>query len=120
MWFYTEKYVQHHINTCNLTPSPTDAPKNVTLSVNPSGDVVKGNSVTLTCSCSANPPVLAYTLYKESGQPLATLTPSQSHTIRSISLTDSGGYYCQAQNEVSVVKSNVTSLNVQCEYSRLN
>ncbi|XP_029600040.1 B-cell receptor CD22 isoform X2 [Salmo trutta] len=89
------------------------APKNVTLSVNPSGDVVKGNSVTLTCSCSANPPVLAYILYKESGQSLATLTPSQSHTIHRISLTDSGGYYCLAKNEVSDVKSNVTSLNVQ-------
>uniref|UniRef100_A0A673XHC0 Si:dkey-27j5.10 n=1 Tax=Salmo trutta TaxID=8032 RepID=A0A673XHC0_SALTR len=91
------------------------APKNVTLSVNPSGDVVKGNSVTLTCSCSANPPVLAYILYKESGQSLATLTPSQSHTIHRISLTDSGGYYCLAKNEVSDVKSNVTSLNVQCD-----
>uniref|UniRef100_A0A4W5JSF6 Ig-like domain-containing protein n=1 Tax=Hucho hucho TaxID=62062 RepID=A0A4W5JSF6_9TELE len=113
LWFYTEKYVQHHINTCNLTPSPIDAPKNVTLSVSPSGDVVKGSTVTLTCSCSANPPVLGYNLYKESGQSLATLTPLQSHIIRSIKLTDSGGYYCQAQNEVSVVKSNVTSLNVQ-------
>ncbi|XP_041725894.1 B-cell receptor CD22-like [Coregonus clupeaformis] len=102
----------------NLTSTPVSldvqyAPKNVTLSVSPSGDVVKGISVTLTCSCSANPTVLSYILYKESGQPLTTLTPAQSHTIHNIHPGDSGGYYCDARNSINTVRSNVTTLNVQ-------
>lgn len=118
LWFYTEKYV--HINTCNLTPSPTDAPKNVTLSVRPSGDVTKGDSVTLNCSCSANPPMLNYILYKESGQGSTTVVGWQTHTFSDIQPGDSGWYYCNANNSINTVRSNLTNLNVQCEYWQFN
>ncbi|XP_035602179.1 B-cell receptor CD22-like isoform X3 [Oncorhynchus keta] len=91
----------------------TDAPKNVTLSVRPSGDVTKGNSVTLNCSCSANPPVLDYLLYKEGGQGFTTVAGRQTHTFSNIQPGDSGWYYCNASNSINTVRSNLTTLNVQ-------
>ncbi|KAJ8001574.1 hypothetical protein DPEC_G00170890 [Dallia pectoralis] len=40
-------------------------PRNTSVSVSPSGEIVEGSSVTLTCSSDANPPVYNYTWYKK-------------------------------------------------------
>uniref|UniRef100_A0A4W5KRE4 Ig-like domain-containing protein n=1 Tax=Hucho hucho TaxID=62062 RepID=A0A4W5KRE4_9TELE len=83
-------------------PSPEETltvrygPKNTSVSVSPSGEIVEGSSVTLTCSSDANPPVDKYTWYKKNvTSPKAS---GQSYSITNISSEDRGEYYCEAQN----------------------
>ncbi|XP_070297596.1 B-cell receptor CD22-like, partial [Salvelinus sp. IW2-2015] len=45
------------------TLTVTYGPRNTSVSVSPSGEIVEGSSVTLTCSSDANPPVDKYTWY---------------------------------------------------------
>ncbi|XP_064857182.1 B-cell receptor CD22-like isoform X2 [Oncorhynchus nerka] len=71
-------------------------PKVTSVSVSPSGDIVDGSSVTLTCSSDANPPVDKYTWYKKNvTSPKAS---GQSYSITNIISEDRGEYYCEAQN----------------------
>ncbi|XP_036804988.1 B-cell receptor CD22-like [Oncorhynchus mykiss] len=71
-------------------------PRNTSVSVSPSGEIVEGSSVTLTCSSDANPPVDKYTWYKKNvTSPKAS---GQSYSITSISSEDRGDYYCEAMN----------------------
>ncbi|XP_071245879.1 B-cell receptor CD22-like isoform X1 [Salvelinus alpinus] len=71
-------------------------PKNTSMSVSPSGEIVEGSSVTLTCSSDANPPVDKYTWYKKNvTSPKAS---GQSYSITNIISEDRGEYYCEAQN----------------------
>ncbi|XP_036796017.1 B-cell receptor CD22 isoform X2 [Oncorhynchus mykiss] len=71
-------------------------PKNTSVSVSPSGEIVEGSSVTLTCSSDANPPVDKYTWYKKNiASPKAS---GQSYSITNILSEDRGEYYCEAQN----------------------
>uniref|UniRef100_A0AAY5ERT5 Ig-like domain-containing protein n=1 Tax=Electrophorus electricus TaxID=8005 RepID=A0AAY5ERT5_ELEEL len=71
-------------------------PKNVSVSISPSGEIVEGSSVTLTCSSDANPPVQNYTWFKEGGTSPVGSGQTYSFTISSSS---SGWYYCVAQNK---------------------
>ncbi|KAM7420326.1 hypothetical protein PAMA_014849 [Pampus argenteus] len=75
------------------------APKNVTLSMSPPGDVFKGSSVAFSCSSEANPPVVqsGYSLYKD-GQ---FISSGQNYTITDIQPSHSGRYYCQTWNNIS-------------------
>ncbi|XP_036804966.1 sialoadhesin-like [Oncorhynchus mykiss] len=71
-------------------------PRNTSVSVSPSGEIVEGSSVTLTCSSDANPPVDKYTWYKKNvTSPKAS---GQSYSITNIISEDRGEYYCEAQN----------------------
>uniref|UniRef100_A0A4W5JR03 Ig-like domain-containing protein n=1 Tax=Hucho hucho TaxID=62062 RepID=A0A4W5JR03_9TELE len=71
-------------------------PKSTSVSVSPSGEIVEGSSVTLTCSSDANPPVDKYTWYKKNvTSPKAS---GQSYSITNIISEDRGEYYCEAQN----------------------
>ncbi|XP_045564916.1 B-cell receptor CD22-like isoform X2 [Salmo salar] len=81
-------------------PSPAVyAPKNTSVSVSPSGEIVEGSSVTLTCSSDANPPVDKYTWYKKNvASPKAS---GQSYSITNISSEDRGEYYCEAENTIA-------------------
>ncbi|XP_029567198.1 B-cell receptor CD22-like isoform X1 [Salmo trutta] len=68
------------------------------VSVSPSGKIVEGSSVTLTCSSDANPPVDKYTWYKKNvTSPKAS---GQSYSITNISSEDSGEYYCGDENTI--------------------
>ncbi|KAL1005630.1 hypothetical protein UPYG_G00061590 [Umbra pygmaea] len=88
------------------------APKNTSVSVSPSGEIVGGGSVTLTCSSDANPPVDKYTWYKNNvTSPKAS---GQSYNISNIRSEDSGEYYCEAENEYGRLNSSIIFVNVLC------
>ncbi|XP_055769324.1 B-cell receptor CD22-like [Salvelinus fontinalis] len=89
-----------------------DDPKNTSVSVSPSDEIVEGSSVTLTCSSDANPPVDKYTWYKKNG---ASLTGSEkTYTFTTISSEDRGEYYCEAENKYGRLNSSSVSVDVQC------
>ncbi|XP_060938469.1 B-cell receptor CD22-like [Limanda limanda] len=77
-------------------PSPTVyAPKPPSVSVSPSGEIMEGSSVTLTCSSDANP-AAHYTWYKEDeDSPTAS---GQNFTITNITAEHGGNYQCEAKN----------------------
>ncbi|XP_064161680.1 B-cell receptor CD22-like [Anguilla rostrata] len=91
-------------------------PKSISVSVSPSGEIVEGHSVTLTCISDANPPVQRYTWYKNNRAELSWR--GSSYTIKSITLLDEGEYYCQAQNEIGTERSPPKRLDVKCVLSR--
>ncbi|XP_046693937.1 B-cell receptor CD22-like isoform X3 [Silurus meridionalis] len=81
-------------------------PKNVFIS--PSGEIVEGRLVTLTCSSDANPPVETYTWFK--GR--TSVGKEKTFTISKISSEDSGEYKCMCSNEVGHQNSISVTLNV--------
>ncbi|XP_055770661.1 vascular cell adhesion protein 1-like [Salvelinus fontinalis] len=86
-------------------------PKSTSVSVSPSGEIVEGSSVTLTCSSDANPPVHKYTWYKKNG---ASMTGSEkTYNFTTISSEDSGEYYCEAENKHGRLNSSSVSVEVQ-------
>uniref|UniRef100_A0A671WUR2 B-cell receptor CD22 n=1 Tax=Sparus aurata TaxID=8175 RepID=A0A671WUR2_SPAAU len=96
-------------------PSPSVyAPKFLFVSVSPSAEIVEGRLVTVTCSSDANP-VANYTWYKENGGPdLQPLNKNPQLVFRSIQSSDSGEYYCTAENKLGRTFKYV-SINVTCE-----
>uniref|UniRef100_A0A4W5LZ56 Ig-like domain-containing protein n=1 Tax=Hucho hucho TaxID=62062 RepID=A0A4W5LZ56_9TELE len=75
------------------------------VSVSPSGEIVEGSSVILTCRSDANPPVQKYTWYKRNIN--TSKASGQIYNISYIRLEDSGEYYCEAQNEKGASNSTV-------------
>ncbi|KAL2086199.1 hypothetical protein ACEWY4_017258 [Coilia grayii] len=72
-------------------------PKNTTVAILPANGITKGDSVTLTCSCNANPPVEKYTWFKvNKSTPVGS---GQQYTISNITSEDGGQYYCEARNK---------------------
>ncbi|XP_064813956.1 sialoadhesin-like [Oncorhynchus masou masou] len=93
------------------TLTVTYGPLNPSVSVSPSGELVEGSSVTLTCSSDANPPVDKYTWYKKNvASPKAS---GQSYIIHNISSEDRGEYYCEAENKYGRLNSSSVSVDVQ-------
>uniref|UniRef100_A0A3B4T9U0 B-cell receptor CD22 n=1 Tax=Seriola dumerili TaxID=41447 RepID=A0A3B4T9U0_SERDU len=87
-------------------------PQTSTLSVSPSGEIVEGSSVTLTCSSDANP-AANYTWYKENLKLLQG--PEGVYHFSSISSEDRGNYYCKSENKHGQINSASLFLDVQCE-----
>ncbi|KAG5278270.1 hypothetical protein AALO_G00097100 [Alosa alosa] len=103
-------------NSSAVQINVTYAPRNTSVSVS-SGDIEEGNSVSLTCSSDANPPVHNYTWYRNKhGSEPAWLGQGQTYSITNISAEHSGLYYCKAENKHGVGDSNTTLLDVHCEY----
>ncbi|XP_069024161.1 sialoadhesin-like [Embiotoca jacksoni] len=71
------------------------APKLLSVTASPSGEIVEGGLVTLTCHSDANP-AAKYTWYKEKTQ----LSKEPQLVFRSIQSDQSGEYYCTAENEL--------------------
>ncbi|XP_030284101.1 B-cell receptor CD22-like [Sparus aurata] len=91
---------------------PVYAPKLPSVSVSPSAEIVEGSSVTLTCSSDANP-AAKYTWYKENGDPdLQPLSKEPQLVFSSIQSSDSGEYYCTAENELGRRTSEYIYINV--------
>ncbi|XP_076583708.1 uncharacterized protein LOC143319034 [Chaetodon auriga] len=80
------------------------------VSVSPSGDIMEGSSVTLNCSSDANP-AANYTWYKENVN-VKALSEEAQLVFRSIQSSDSGEYYCAAENELGRRTSQHISINV--------
>ncbi|XP_058236261.1 hemicentin-1-like [Hemibagrus wyckioides] len=91
-------------------------PKSVSVSISPSGEIVEGSSVTLTCSSDANPPVQSYTWYK--GR--SSIRTGNTYRINRIRSEDSGDYTCRAENELGDQSSAAVSLNVQYPPKRVS
>uniref|UniRef100_A0A4W5MB45 Ig-like domain-containing protein n=1 Tax=Hucho hucho TaxID=62062 RepID=A0A4W5MB45_9TELE len=85
-------------------------PKNPSVSVSPSGEIVEGSSVTLTCSSDANPPVQNYTWYKKNVT--SPILSGQNYNITTISSEYSGHYYCEARNKIASENSTALMLIV--------
>ncbi|XP_053347928.1 sialoadhesin-like [Clarias gariepinus] len=104
----------------NSTPTllhVLDSPKNTRAVVLSSGDTVEGDSVTLSCSSDANPPVLNFSWFKQRAAADTLLTTGQNYSIRNISSQHSGLYYCTAHNQLGQHNSTPTLLNVFYFYS---
>ncbi|KAL7405353.1 hypothetical protein ABVT39_027671 [Epinephelus coioides] len=91
--------------------SVSDALNPPSVSVSPSGEIVEGSSVNLTCSSDANP-AANYTWYKENGN-LRPLSEEPQLVFSSIQFYNSGRYYCTAQNELGTSTSESISINVK-------
>uniref|UniRef100_A0A3Q1FDS7 Ig-like domain-containing protein n=1 Tax=Acanthochromis polyacanthus TaxID=80966 RepID=A0A3Q1FDS7_9TELE len=64
--------------------------------LSPSGEIVEGSSVNLTCSSDANP-AANYTWYKENEK--QPLRPGSIYNFASISSEDEGNYCCKSENK---------------------
>ncbi|XP_037399180.1 B-cell receptor CD22-like [Pygocentrus nattereri] len=95
-----------------LTLNVLYPPKSISVSINPSGEIVEGSSVTLTCSSDANPPVQNYTWFKKPNTGALQKSTSQIYSISNISSADSGEYHCMATNEHGSKYSEYKSLTV--------
>ncbi|XP_040891997.1 B-cell receptor CD22-like [Toxotes jaculatrix] len=85
-------------------------PQTSTLSVSPSGEIVEGSSVTLTCSSDANP-AADYTWYKENQTLLQG--PEDIYNFSSIRSEDRGFYQCKSENQYGQISSEPLFLDVQ-------
>ncbi|XP_026108201.1 B-cell receptor CD22-like [Carassius auratus] len=84
------------------------SPKNVSVSVNGSGEIVEGDSVTLICSSDSNPPALNFSWFK--GEMF--VGSGRIYSISNISSDDSKKYKCKSINEHGEKYSDAVNLNV--------
>ncbi|KAL6460678.1 hypothetical protein MHYP_G00306440 [Metynnis hypsauchen] len=91
---------------------PPDGPKRVEVFSGPFGGIIEGDSVTLTCSSEANPPVENYTWFKRSGTADLKIGTGQNYTIEHISIEDSYKYKCEASNTHGSAFSEYTPLDI--------
>ncbi|KAK2819599.1 hypothetical protein Q7C36_021245 [Tachysurus vachellii] len=96
----------------SLLSPPVYSPKNTTAVVLSSGVTVEGDSVTLSCSSDANPPVLTYSWFKQSSAADTLLITGQNYSISEISSQHTGLYYCTAHNQLGHHSSTPTHLDV--------
>ncbi|KAI4794944.1 hypothetical protein KUCAC02_031738 [Chaenocephalus aceratus] len=91
----------------------TYAPKLPSVSVSPPAEIEEGSSVTLTCSSDANP-AANYTWYKMNGnRKLPPLTTEPKLFFSSFQVSDSGQYYCRADNLLGSRRSESISIDVK-------
>uniref|UniRef100_A0A8P4FYK0 B-cell receptor CD22 n=2 Tax=Dicentrarchus labrax TaxID=13489 RepID=A0A8P4FYK0_DICLA len=112
-WFSHTDIISCALKGHQNHPSPSvSAPRFASVSVSPSGEIVEGSSVTLTCSSDANP-AANYTWYKRNGNQYLQPPSKEQLVFRSIQSSDSGEYYCTAENELGRRTSQYISINVK-------
>ncbi len=80
------------------------------MSISPSGEIVEGDSVTLTCSSDSNPP--AEISWFKGG---VFVKSGRIYSISNISFDHSGEYKCKSRNEHGNKYSAAVTLKVMCE-----
>uniref|UniRef100_A0A4W5JU35 Ig-like domain-containing protein n=1 Tax=Hucho hucho TaxID=62062 RepID=A0A4W5JU35_9TELE len=94
-------------------------PRNTSVSVSPSGEIVEGSSVTLTCSSDANPPVQSCAWwYKKNGgyyQGISNQNTGPHLVFNQIKSPATGEYYCEAWNGIKTGRAESININVKCE-----
>ncbi|XP_062996140.1 B-cell receptor CD22-like isoform X2 [Elgaria multicarinata webbii] len=84
-------------------------PENTEVQQVPRWKITEGNSVTLRCFSQGNPPIQNYTWYKDN----ELLFIKQKEVLFSyIKASNSGTYYCEAQNLIGTSKSTPVTLDV--------
>uniref|UniRef100_A0A3P9MM33 Ig-like domain-containing protein n=1 Tax=Oryzias latipes TaxID=8090 RepID=A0A3P9MM33_ORYLA len=84
------------------------APKSVSVSMSLT-EIMEGSSVTLTCSCDANP-AAKFRWYKNNQ---TLLRKDQSLILSSVQRSDSGKFHCVAENELGEAASDHVFINVE-------
>ncbi|XP_071376424.1 myelin-associated glycoprotein-like [Centroberyx affinis] len=87
-------------------------PKNTTVSIDPSGPLLEGSPVTLTCSSHANPAATNYTWYRVDGDDEDTAESGATLAIAGADPSHSGSYYCEAINDLGEGKSTTVQLDI--------
>uniref|UniRef100_A0A9J8C2D2 B-cell receptor CD22 n=1 Tax=Cyprinus carpio carpio TaxID=630221 RepID=A0A9J8C2D2_CYPCA len=88
-----------------VTLNVTYPPKNVSVFINGSAEIVEGDSLTLICSSDSNPPALNFSWFKE----------DQSSSVgsgQSFSALQSGRFYCEAHNQHGSQRSDTVTVTV--------
>ncbi len=80
------------------------------MSISPSGEIVEGDSVTLSCSSDSNPP--AEISWFKGGMIVGS---ERIYGISKISSDHSGEYKCKSINKYGEKDSDTVTLNVMCE-----
>ncbi len=80
------------------------------MSISPSGEIVEGDSVTLSCSSDSNPP--AEIIWFKG----AFVGSGRIYSISNIRSNHSGEYKCKSRNEHGEKYSDTVTLNIMCEY----
>ncbi|XP_077057552.1 B-cell receptor CD22-like [Siphateles boraxobius] len=80
-------------------------PRNVSVLMSGSGEIVEGDSVTLKCISDSNPPALNFSWFKED-------ETSAVGSGQSFSALQSGRFYCQAHNQHGSQRSDAVTVTV--------
>ncbi|XP_062865521.1 pregnancy-specific beta-1-glycoprotein 4-like [Trichomycterus rosablanca] len=109
--FWSKERLGEGIEPPDLASDPEyrDPPKNVSVSVSPSGEIMEGSSVTLTCSSDAKP-AASYQWYKGTSYKAT----GETFTIHKIRSDESGDYKCLARNKHRDQYS--TAVNIDVHY----
>ncbi|KAL1281314.1 hypothetical protein QQF64_000117 [Cirrhinus molitorella] len=91
----------------NVTLNVMYPPRNILVSISPSGEIKEGNSVSLNCSSDSNPP--AEISWFKGGTSLGS---GRIYSISNISSDHSGEYKCKSRNKHGEKYSDTLPLNV--------
>ncbi|XP_063067985.1 B-cell receptor CD22-like [Engraulis encrasicolus] len=107
--------IGQHRDSPSVSVEVLHGPRNTKVEVDPSGQILEGSRVTLTCSSDANPPVQNYTWFKvNESTPVAS---GQHFNISNIRSEDAGHYYCEAGNRHGTDNSSAVSIRVKAGHS---
>ncbi|XP_034731075.1 sialic acid-binding Ig-like lectin 5 [Etheostoma cragini] len=95
----------------SLTADVSYSPKHTTVLVNPSGPVLEGRNVSLTCRSTADPAVRNSTWYRADGGQ-ETFIGTGAVLSFNVSKEDSS-FFCKAENDIGVGRSNLRQIDVQ-------